>query len=443
VEGVLGRGAMGVVFSARHLGLEQLVAIKLLSNETAQTDSVARERFVREARLAARIRSEHVCRVLDTGALEDATPYLVMEYLEGSDLAEELARRERMDAVEATRYMRQACEAVSVAHAAGVIHRDLKPANLFLSKQPDGSRMLKVLDFGVSKALSEHGVEAELTRTSMLVGSPLYMSPEQLHSARTVDERADIWALGAILYELIAGQPPFVGDTIPALIHAILTADPPRFQELDVSAPEGLEPVIRRALSKSRTHRFASAIELSHALAAFAQNPGDSASGVFWNRGLAVHASSQAETLCTLDEDEPMLRTAPQKRRLRLPLLAALVLSVLGGAYGMFRPGAFKRAQAPVTENRVQPAGSAEDPANNTKDDAPALSEPANTEPEQVGVAEPDAAPPPQPKAATPSVPPPKPRAVVKEPAPALQPAVNDKAAARNPLEIPGFGGRR
>ncbi|HEX4352856.1 MAG TPA: serine/threonine-protein kinase, partial [Polyangiales bacterium] len=240
VERVIGEGGMGVVLAARHLELDQRVAIKFLLPEIAET-GMAAERFRREARAAARIRGQHVCRVLDVGTLETGIPFMVMEYLEGRDLASELEDRGRMPVEEAVGYVLQACEALAEAHANGVIHRDLKPANLFLEACADGSRRLKVLDFGVSKSLIEGtaGRQAALTKTSSLVGSPLYMSPEQLDSARDVDARTDIWALGVVLYELIAGHTPFNGDTIPQLVTAVLH-DPPRaLSASQITVPNG------------------------------------------------------------------------------------------------------------------------------------------------------------------------------------------------------------
>jgi serine/threonine-protein kinase len=280
VDGVLGEGGMGLVLAAWHLGLEQKVAIKLLLSQMLEHDSSARERFQREARAAARIRSEHVCRVLDTGNLDDGTPFLVMEYLEGADLSEELRLRGRFEPTEAVTYLRQACEGLGEAHRAGVIHRDLKPANLFLVQRPDGERRVKVLDFGVSKSLSSSGTpHLSLTKTSSLVGSPIYMSPEQLNSSKDVDGRTDIWALGCILYELLTGRTPFQGETMPQLVHAVLHSELPSFESLGVAAPEGLEQVVRRALSRPREERYASTRELWEALGPFAGESAGTASG--------------------------------------------------------------------------------------------------------------------------------------------------------------------
>ncbi len=267
VERILGSGAMGVVVAAWHLELAQRVAVKFVRPD-ALTLRDAEERFRREARAAARIRSEHVVRVVDVGTLESGAAYMVMEYLDGHDLSQELLVRGPLPAYEAVSYVQQTIEALAEAHTGGIVHRDLKPANLFLARRPDGTRVVKVLDFGVSK--SERGVnDLSLTQTSAIIGSPLYMAPEQLRSARDVDHRSDIWSLGVILFELLVGRAPYLGDSIAGLVTAMMDSPPsPRSFRPELS--EALERVVLRCLERDPKNRFADVGELAGALVEFA-----------------------------------------------------------------------------------------------------------------------------------------------------------------------------
>jgi serine/threonine-protein kinase len=242
---------MGVVVSALHLELDQRVAVKFLLAQIASPEAVAR--FVREARAAVKIRSEHVARVIDVGRLGDGAPYMVMEYLEGRDLAAQLAHGP-LPIEDAVDYVIQAADAMAEAHAEGIVHRDLKPANLFLTWRSDGAPVIKVLDFGISK-LQTPDSELSLTRTSAVMGSPVYMSPEQARAVHSVDARTDIWSLGIILFELVSGRTPFRGSTLPELITAIAMDAPEPLRKLRPDAPEELELVISRCLEKDRTRR--------------------------------------------------------------------------------------------------------------------------------------------------------------------------------------------
>jgi serine/threonine-protein kinase len=223
---------------------------------------------LREGRAVVRIESEHVARVLDVGRLEGAEPYLVMEYLEGQDLAAALGQRGVLGIAEAVGYLQQACEAIAEAHAAGIVHRDLKPANLYLVDRGAEGPRIKVLDFGISKSAAT-SQEALLTKTSVVMGSPLYMSPEQLRSTRDVDERADIWALGVILYEMLVGREPFPAAALPQLCAMILEGVPTSPRSLRPEIPVGLDAVILRCLEKLPSARFANVAELSLALVPF------------------------------------------------------------------------------------------------------------------------------------------------------------------------------
>ena len=269
VEKVLGAGGMGVVVAATHLQLDQRVALKfLLPNATVDPEIVAR--FSREARAAAKIHSEHVARVIDVGTLpETGSPYMVMEYLDGSDLSQLLHKRGPLPVAEAVGYVLQACEAIAEAHAAGIVHRDLKPANLFLAKRPGRGDVVKVLDFGISKLTTTgRSEEVALTKTAAVMGSPLYMSPEQLLSAKSVDARSDVWALGVILYELIAARPPFDGATVAELVTRILHAPHASLLQARPDVPPALDDAIARCLQKEPNQRFADVTGFAKAIAA-------------------------------------------------------------------------------------------------------------------------------------------------------------------------------
>ncbi len=274
VERVIGIGGMGVVVAAHHKHLEQTVAIKFLRRDAAK-DEMAVSRFLREARAVIGLQSEHVVRVMDAGRLEDGLPYLVMEYLNGQDLDQMLVARGHVPLSEAVEYLLQAMEAVADAHAAGIVHRDLKPSNLFLTLRPDGSPHLKVLDFGISKAFDAAGAkQPSLTVTSMTLGSPLYMSPEQVRSSKTVDARTDIWALGVIAYELLAGIQPFEAETVTSLCAKIVADEPVPLRSIRPEVPPEFEAVVLKCLEKSPAARYQSVIQLASALRPFASPDG-------------------------------------------------------------------------------------------------------------------------------------------------------------------------
>jgi eukaryotic-like serine/threonine-protein kinase len=270
VERVLGEGGMGYVVAAMHEQLDERVAIKVLFPETlANAEAVAR--FQREARAAAKIKSEHVVRVTDVGTLDSGAPYMVMEHLEGQDLEGLVGESGRLTVSEAIDYILQACEALAEAHTIGIVHRDLKPANLFLARRADGSPLIKVLDFGISKYKGPKGAKSamSMTKTTTVMGSPLYMAPEQMASSRDVDARADIWALGIILYELVSGEPPFNAETIPQLCMMAMNDPPPPLHTRFPEIPEELEAAILRCIEKKAVDRFANVAELANAIVPF------------------------------------------------------------------------------------------------------------------------------------------------------------------------------
>jgi serine/threonine-protein kinase len=271
VERVLGAGGMGVVVAAHHIQLETKVALKfLLPALLADRDAVGR--FAREAKAAAKIASDHVARVLDVGELENGAPYMVMEFLEGIDLSKWLELHGRLPVADAVDFVLQASVAVAEAHRLGIVHRDLKPANLFCIRRSDGGLFIKVLDFGISKLAVgvDGGTGLSMTRTTATMGSPLYMSPEQMQSAKTVGTQTDIWALGVVLHELLAGTPPFTGDTLPELAIKVAIQPPPPLRSLRPDAPVGLEAVILRCLEKDCARRYRHVGELALGLAEFA-----------------------------------------------------------------------------------------------------------------------------------------------------------------------------
>jgi len=271
VESTLGAGGMGVVLLVQHIELAQRVAIKLMM-PGVDHDQQAVARFLREARAAAGIQSEHVVRIFDVGTLESGAPFMVMELLRGEDLNQLLANVGRLAISDAVDYVLQACHAIGEAHAMGIVHRDLKPSNLFLTKRSDDSALVKVLDFGISKAMNpdkEGQVSANLTATSAVMGSPLYMSPEQVRNAKQVDARTDIWSLGVILHELLSGSTAFHADTLPGICAAIIADDPAPLRSIREDVPAELEGIVTKCLEKSVNRRFQTVRELMAALRAF------------------------------------------------------------------------------------------------------------------------------------------------------------------------------
>jgi serine/threonine-protein kinase len=264
VDRVIGRGGMGCVVAATHVHLGQRVALKFLLPELATQRAVV-ERFLREARASAQLRGEHVCRVSDVGVLDTGAPYFVMELLDGRDLASVLATHGPMPVPVLADYVVQACVGLAEAHAAQIVHRDLKPGNLFLAYRPDGTPLIKIVDFGIAKDATS--VNLQLTRTDAVMGSPGYMSPEQLRSSRLADARSDIWALGVILFELSTGRPPFTAESITDLALRIAIDPTPALR--GPSIPPGFDQVVYRCLEKDPARRFPDVAQLAAALAPF------------------------------------------------------------------------------------------------------------------------------------------------------------------------------
>lgn len=290
VERIVGHGGMGLVIAARHLQLGQTVAIKLLKlpdDEERRDEAIGR--FLHEAQAAARLQTDHVVRIYDVGQLESGLPFMVMELLVGSDLDSVLEERGPLPEAEAVDLVLQACAGIAEAHQMGIVHRDLKPSNLFVTRRSDGLPLLKVLDFGISKQVTDpDSGEAVPTFTNArtLMGSPNYMSPEQIRDARRVDARADVWAMGIILQELITGAQVFEADSFPGVCAAIIADPPLPVRSLRPDVSEKLESIIARCLQKDPQLRYQSIAALQADLAplgARAASPGSPAHGVVYS----------------------------------------------------------------------------------------------------------------------------------------------------------------
>lgn len=263
IERVVGQGGMGVVFAAKHLMLDHPVALKFLWSPTALSEA-GKQRFLREGQAALRIESDHVTRVMDVGVTDRGAPYVVMELLRGRDVRSTLATEGPLPWREVVRIALQALDAVGAAHEAGVIHRDLKPANLFLVQAHQDQRV-KVLDFGVSKVTGDQK-STSLTTTQATLGSPVYMAPEQMEDASKVDARADVWSIGATMFEMTTGVPPFGGSTLAALHRAILESKGVSVRDRVPDVPRSIDAVIRRSLSVDPAGRYENGKAMREAL---------------------------------------------------------------------------------------------------------------------------------------------------------------------------------
>ena len=345
VGSLLGEGGMGLVLSGEHKLLRQGVAIKVLSPKFA-SDKNFRARFLREARAAASLSSEHAVRIFDVGTTSTKLPFMVMERLEGESLEERLERGS-IGASLAVDWVLQATRAVAEAHERGLVHRDLKPGNLFLTTRSDGRVFVKVLDFGISKSMDESDgstSDVSLTAPRALLGSPLYMSPEQLRDSSAVDARTDVWALGVVLFELLSGRAPFESSSVPELYAKILNDPVPRLSTLVPTVSRELEALVHRCLEKDRDARFADAAELGRALAQFAESTGP------------------VSTAATIAADRPSSLPQASKSRSRLALTGtALVLVLLALVFG-----SSKVFSTQATESRSTPTPSASETARPT-----------------------------------------------------------------------------
>ncbi|MBK9264978.1 MAG: serine/threonine protein kinase [Polyangiaceae bacterium] len=404
VLGVLGQGGMGVVLQARNQRTEQSVAIKLLLPEARNMPDIV-ARFEREARAAARIQGPHVVRVYDVDNLPDGSPMMVMELLQGWDLGQELVARGPLPYPEAVEFILQACEAIGQAHQMGVIHRDIKPSNLYLC-QEGTRRVLKVLDFGISKLIDPTN-QTNQTQTATTFGTPQYMSPEQVRSAKHVDGRSDIWALGVVLFELLSGRAPFGADTSTATLAAIIADTPEDLRNIRADVPPKLAAAVKKALEKRPEDRFQD-------IGAFV-----SAISPFSSKNVSAATLAQVAT--------PVLRTGSHNPTMRLAVISAAVATGIV-AIGLALLAAKVRSPDPAPPQSALPIAADSSQPTITVTPAAALSTPL-----------PSAAPAPAPSAevAPPNTPKPTAPAVKTAPSPEIPSKPPVKTADKPPPPPP------
>jgi serine/threonine-protein kinase len=265
---LIGRGGMGAVYEAQNTAIGKRAALKFIDAEFAGQPEIA-SRFQREAEAASLVESAHIVHVFDSGTSDEGLPFIVMELLRGEDLRTRLRRFGKLPPAEAVHIVAQTLRGLHRAHEAGIMHRDLKPDNIFLVDRDDDPLFAKIVDFGISKITRRSAADISkgtLTRQGVVLGTPFYMSPEQAQALPDLDERTDLWALGAILFECLVGRPPFTGDAYEQIIVAICTADAPDLLSIDPSLPPALAAVVRRALSRDPSKRFQTAKEMLDAL---------------------------------------------------------------------------------------------------------------------------------------------------------------------------------
>jgi serine/threonine-protein kinase len=361
LEREIARGGMGVVWAARHEMLRQDVALKTLLPD-ALNDPNAIERFTREARAAAMLESDHVVRVFDVGFLPTGLPYIAMEQLDGNDLSGELRSRGPLPVMVACQYMVQALQAISEAHSRGIVHRDLKLSNLFLAKRSNGGERVKVLDFGISKFQGAEKAERDLTSTGQVLGSPAYMSPEQLRDPRSVDTRTDIWSVGVILYELLSGVALFDSEKSVGETFAKIIADPiPSLRSVKPDIPEEIDRVVMRCLDRNRETRLQTVDELWDALAPFAPPPSAPTPPSFRVMPVVAKAAIRdVPTLAASGNVRPVEPTqaapvAASRRPLRFVAVAGGLVLVLVVSSGLFVQRALRRRSADAAGAVLRP----------------------------------------------------------------------------------------
>ena len=314
----LGEGGMGRVYEAQHLRVPRRFAVKVM-HERLASNAEAVTRFEREAQAIAQIAHDHVIDIVDVVRAHRRT-CIVTELLDGEELGDRLERAGKLPLKEAIAIARQVCRGLAAAHATQVVHRDLKPANLFLVKRDDGALHVKILDFGIAKLANS----SELTGSGMILGTPAFMAPEQAMGARDVDQRADIYALGAVLYQMLTGELPFPSDDPTVTLARLLTEDPRRPRDIDKSIPEGMEALIQKAMAREPAARPSSVMELDRLLAAFDET-GRQERAPLPTRQVEREA---IEAMATMTAPSPAGEADDATRRARRARPAALLLSI-------------------------------------------------------------------------------------------------------------------
>jgi serine/threonine-protein kinase len=428
----LGHGGMGTVWRAEHLTLHSPVAIKLIADEALDSDAM-RTRFLREAQSAASLRSPHVVQILDHG-IDDGIPYIAMELMEGETLAQRLQRLGRLSYKETLRVVTHITRAVARAHSAGIVHRDLKPDNVFLVEN-DEEEIAKVLDFGIAKSQVPGMDSGATTRTGAVLGTPYYMSPEQLQGAKDVDHQADLWSIGVIAFECLCGQRPFDSDTFANLILRICSHAPPRPSQL-AQVPDGFDEWFFRAVAHEPSERFESAKAMARALRMVVEGdagPTEAPTRAIARGGVPAHTGTP-ETLAGTEHAAERSRAPSEGRRAALALAGVLLL---GGTIALLAMRSRGTDSSPIGEASAlanAPSSTALEPdqsAPAAPTEVPEIA-PDLTAPPSASVA-PSAAPKPAaPKPTAPKLAAPKPAA----PKPAPTPAV-PKPAAPKPAPTP------
>jgi serine/threonine protein kinase len=339
----IGGGGMGEVYEARHTKLRRRFAIKFLRPHLTLRPEIL-TRFTREARAAGSLESEHLTATIDLGETADGTPYIVMEYLDGEDLARLLARTGQLSVQRAIGIAIQTCRGLSVAHGRGIVHRDLKPSNLFVSRHSDGTDLVRVLDFGIAKLNSLDVDESTLvTSEGQLLGTPAYMAPEQARGLPGLDEGVDVYAVGAILYEMLSGQKAHPGRARNEVLYHVLTQPIARLASLRSDVPDELVRIVERALASNPRDRYASVDDLAVRLEVFAPR-----------RQSAEHANTAAaadeSTLAIADSIAPhnSMPVAPHSVRISGSIGRAVLLLIAAGVLVLVARVAVKHAEQDV-----------------------------------------------------------------------------------------------